>query len=300
MERPHVESQRLERPVMCAVDASEEGEAVVLAGARLAALTGAPLVLFHVARREGRWHGLDRLLHPDRQAGDRAEARALLEERAAAVPVAATLELSSGVPTEEALLAAEDMEPALLVMGTHGHSALQTVLGSVSRDVTKYTSRPTLIVPEGAEMKLLAGLAVVCGLDDSDQSSRAARLAAELAAALGSELLLVSVLDVITPPPTAPAAMPAVPEPPDVIQEREEALRERTESFAEQLRAIAPVRVIVDLGDPAIRLASVAEEFDAALIAVGSVHRSPLASALTGSVSSALIKESSHPVLLVP
>jgi nucleotide-binding universal stress UspA family protein len=300
MELPQVGSQRLRPPVMCAVDASDEGEAVVWAGARLAVLTGAPLVLFHVARREGRWHGLDRLLHPDRQAGDRAEARALLEERAAAVQVAATLELSAGVPTEEVLLAAEDMDPALLVMGSRGRGALQTLLGSVSRDVTKYTSRPTLIVPERTDTKLLDGRVVVCGVDDSEQSARAAHVAAGLTAALGGELLILSVLDVgRTPVPSAPA-MPAVPEPPDVSKAREDALRERAEWIAEDLRAIAPVRVMIDVGDPAARLSSVAAEFDTALIAVGSVHRSPVAGALIGSVSSGLIAESSHPVLLVP
>jgi nucleotide-binding universal stress UspA family protein len=302
MKHPHAESQHLQAPVICAVDASEEGEAVVCAGARLAALTGAALVLFHVARGEGRWHGLDRLLHADRQASDRAEAYALLlEERAAGVPVVATLELSTGFPTEEVLLAAEDMDPALLVMGSRGQGALQTLLGSVSREVTKDTSRPTLIVPEGADTKLLGGGAVLCGVDDSDQSRRAARVAAGLAAAFGSELIVLSVLAVIrTPAAAAPAAMPAVPEPPDVSPESEDALRARAERVAERLRAIAPVRVIVDVGDPATRLSLVAEEFDAALIAVGSVHRSLLASAVTGSVASARIRESSHPVLLVP
>lgn len=57
---------------------------------------------------------------------------------------------------------------------------------------------------------------------------------------------------------------------------------------------------MIDVGDPATRLSVVADELDAALIAIGTAHRSPLAGALTGSVSSALIGEASHPVLVVP
>jgi nucleotide-binding universal stress UspA family protein len=299
MKHPHAESQHLQAPVICAVDASEEGEAVVCAGARLAALTGAALVLFHVARGEGRWHGLDRLLHADRQASDRAEAYALLlEERAAGVPVVATLELSTGFPTEEVLLAAEDMDPALLVMGSRGQGALQTLFGSVSREVTKDTSRPDAHRPRRGRHQAARR---------RGGALRRRRLRPEPPGGASGRRTRLRIrqrtdrpVRACRDPAAAPAAMPAVPEPPDVSPESEDALRARAERVAERLRAIAPVRVIVDVGDPATRLSLVAEEFDAALIAVGSVHRSLLASAVTGSVASARIRESSHPVLLVP
>jgi len=121
-------------------------------------------------------------------------------------------------------------------MGSRGQGALQALLGSVSRDVTKYTTRPTVVVPEGSETKLRGGRAVRCGVDGSEECGRAARFAAGLAAALGSELIVLSVMDVTRVAAPAAAAIPAVPEPPDVSGDRAEALRER----AHRVRLLRP------------------------------------------------------------
>jgi nucleotide-binding universal stress UspA family protein len=284
---------------MCAVDASEQATDVVATGARLAALLDAPLVLFHVARAPGLWHRLENVLHPDRQAENRGEGRALLQQHAAGVPGAATLELATGEPAEEVLTAAEDVDPQLLVLGSHGRGALRALLGSVTRDVTRWSSRPTLVVPDSEDDRLLAAGPVLCGLDESEQSQRAAVTAGRIANALASELVLASVLDVI---PTSPSmAASGIPAPPlDSSAERQSELRDRAEQVAERLPVEAPVRTVVEVGDPAGRLAALGDEFDAGLIAVGSVDRSPLTAALSGAVASDLIRLSSRPVLLVP
>jgi nucleotide-binding universal stress UspA family protein len=288
------------RPVMCAVDASEEAGAVVATGARLSALLGAPLVLFHVARPPGRWHGVDRVLHPDRQADDRREGQRLLREHAAGIPVGATLELTTGAPAEEVLMAAEDVEPELLVIGSHGRRALRSLLGSVSRDVTRWTTQATLVVPDGADDRLRAAGPVLCGVDDSEESGRAAALAARLAHALGGQLVLVSVLDAIpTAAPTVPAAMPVGP-PPDVSEERRARRRAQLEEVAHPLRAEAPVQTMVEVGDPATRLIALGHEFDAVLIAVGNVDHWPLTAAFGSAIASDLVASAARPVLLVP
>jgi nucleotide-binding universal stress UspA family protein len=108
---------RFERPIMCAGNASAEGPKVARTAARLAGRTGSPLVLLRVSRRHPDWRWLDGLLHPDGQAFDPEHGRKLLEERAAEVPLSASLEVTSGTPAEEILVAAEEMESAPLVMG---------------------------------------------------------------------------------------------------------------------------------------------------------------------------------------
>jgi nucleotide-binding universal stress UspA family protein len=69
---------------------------------------------------------------------------------------------------------------------------------------------------------------------------------------------------------------------------------------AGDLPAGVPARIVVDRGDPAMRLATLARELDAAAVALGSVDRSPLMALLAGSVAERLIGSGTPPVLLVP
>jgi nucleotide-binding universal stress UspA family protein len=288
------------RPVLCAIDASDEGRRVARGGAALAVRIGAPLVLLHVARSDG-WHPVDELAHRDRHAADPDEATRLLEARAAETDVAASLVLREGEPVEQVLQAAEELAPSLLVMGARTHGLMQSILGSVSRQVARWTTRPTLVIPEAAQETAMAhDRPLLCGLDDSAPAARAAELAAGLAVTLGVALVILSVVDAgPAVVPTAPAAMPVIAEPPNLLERRHAAVRERANRVADRFGAFARTRAMVEIGDPARRIEDVGRDVDAGLIVVGTRQRSGLAAAFTGSVSRALAS-GSRPVLMVP
>jgi len=66
--------------------------------------------------------------------------------------VSAQTVLLRGFPVEEISAAAEKFDPQLIVLGSHGWSAMKRMLfGSVSTGVLHHTSVPVLVVPAPAE-----------------------------------------------------------------------------------------------------------------------------------------------------
>jgi nucleotide-binding universal stress UspA family protein len=294
--RAGIGNSLLARPVLCAVDASEEGPRAARGAARLAQRIGAPLVLIHVARSGG-WHPVDALAHGDRHAADRSEGMRLLEARAADAGTVASIELREGEPVGELLRATVELEPLLLVVGNRSHGVLDAILGCVARDVARWSPLPTLVLPDAAgDDAFERSLPLLCGVDDSAPSERAADFAAGLARVLDVELVLLSVVDARTTAlPTAPAAMPVVVEPPELLERQQAAVREHAEHLAARLGA----RAMVEIGEPASRIDHAGQELDAGLLVVGTRRRTALAAALTGSVSAALMS-GPRPLLIVP
>jgi nucleotide-binding universal stress UspA family protein len=59
--------------------------------------------------------------------------------------------LVSGKPVEKILAEADRLQPAMIVLGSHGHGALHhLLLGSVSEGVLRKAKCPVVIVPRGA------------------------------------------------------------------------------------------------------------------------------------------------------
>src|SRR3954470_1749870 len=81
----------------------------------------------------------------------------------------------------------------LAVVGTRGRGPVKAaVFGSVSNAVVKAARCPVVVVPMHSSVQLASGPpAVVCGVDRSTEASDALMTAAELAGALGSELVAV-------------------------------------------------------------------------------------------------------------
>jgi nucleotide-binding universal stress UspA family protein len=146
------------------------------------------------------------------------------------------------------------------------------------------------------------GAAIVCGVDHSEGSRRALRVAADLAERLDSRLLLVNVRP---PPADVPPSMASEL---DIVRERAVAggrrlLEELGAEFLEESRARRLLELVagrVEFGDPASRLARVADEVRATLIVVGSRGRGRTSSLLLGSVSQTVASVPSRPVLVVP
>jgi nucleotide-binding universal stress UspA family protein len=144
--------------------------------------------------------------------------------------------------------------------------------------------------------------AIVCGVDHSQGSRRALRVAAGLAERLDSRLLLVNVR---RSPADVPPGMASEW---DVVRERAVGGGQRLlgelgaglleESRARRLRELVVGRV--EFGDPATRLARVADQVRATLIVVGSRGRGYSSSLLLGSVSQTVASAPSRPVLVVP
>jgi nucleotide-binding universal stress UspA family protein len=137
------------RHILCPVDFSPPSQSALRLGAELARTLGADLVLLHVVQTSpyptSYFAALDSFptLHEElRQRADAALATAL-----ASLPAGqrARTAVAEGMPFEQILAAAKDCD--LIVMGTHGHSALKhALLGSTAERVVRQSPIPVLTV----------------------------------------------------------------------------------------------------------------------------------------------------------
>jgi nucleotide-binding universal stress UspA family protein len=140
--------------------------------------------------------------------------------------------------------------------------------------------------------------AIVCAVDASDAARDALSIGAQLAEALGLDLVL---LHAVEPEPAVAAAagpysyVPAAPAEPSV-----ERGRQLLDAVAVEVLGQQSVDRRVELGDPSQVVPALAERVGAVLIAVGTRGRGRASTAILGSVSAATISRSSVPVMVVP
>jgi nucleotide-binding universal stress UspA family protein len=134
---------------------------------------------------------------------------------------------------------------------------------------------------------------IVCGIDGSKESRLAARVAAELARALGRGLVLAHATD---DPPTFPYGDTRLRE----LQRRSatDAANRLLEDVAAELPTIGLETRIV-FGEPGEALTSLCRDSDAALLVLGSTGRSGLAAALHGSIPARLAGTGECPIVAV-
>lgn len=203
---------------------------------------------------------------------------------------------------EERLLELAKAEAAdLIVLGTNQRQGLSRFwLGSVSRGVLHNTSMNVACVPAADELNLAAEKIpayrrVLVPTDFSKPGNRAIAFAYG-AAPRGGEVCLVHV---IRPtggfkPRTEPANSPNA--------KRKQELAARLESLIPDdalSRGIRSKVEIVEHEHPAAAICQAAERCGADLICIGSRGRSGLKKQLLGSVTEALMRRSSRPVLVV-
>jgi len=142
--------------ILVAVDLSPASEKVVEAAGRVAKLTGAKVYILHAAEPEPDFVGYDagpevvRTQVANEYRREHRDVQALADKLRAEGLDARAL-LIQGPTVETALKEAEHLDAELIVVGTHGHSAVYDVLiGSYSAGIIRKSKRPVLVVPSRA------------------------------------------------------------------------------------------------------------------------------------------------------
>lgn len=179
----------------------------------------------------------------------------------------------------------------VIVIGTGKHDALgRVVYGERALDIVTLADRPVLIVPRDARAQPVE-LAVVA-VDFSAASLRAARAALPMLST-GGRIVLMHVRTTFA-------------EKGEFAERREFGYERRCEvSFAAFLRQIPSLPgIVVETkylhGDAARTIVQFADANNAGLIACGRAGHSFVQRMLVGSVSSALVRQASCPVLVAP
>jgi nucleotide-binding universal stress UspA family protein len=126
---------------------------VVEAAGRIAKLTGARVYVLHVAEPEPEFVGYDagpEVVRTQVARELRREHRAVqaLAARLRENGLDATALLIRGPTVETTLKEADNLDADLVVVGTHGHSAVYDVLiGSYSAGIIRRSKLPVLVIP---------------------------------------------------------------------------------------------------------------------------------------------------------
>lgn len=144
------------KTIVAAVDFSDASEEVISKATEMARIFSGELRLVHVIEPQPSYstYGFTTEEFPviqdfQRQAQDLAQKR--LEEMRDALRedgIDATSQLSVGSTTHEIASILETLEDSMLVVGTHGHNLVGSILlGSVAESLVRKAVVPTLVVP---------------------------------------------------------------------------------------------------------------------------------------------------------
>jgi nucleotide-binding universal stress UspA family protein len=241
-------------------------------------------------------------------------ARAVLDEgaeRAAAIVGRDGVQPLTAIGSSAAELVAASKDADIVVTGSRGRGRLLAgLLGSTSYAVTAHAHCPAVVVRpgQGDDVGVVgvgervphpdAEHAVIVGLDDSDASERALEMGAEVAAAAGATLRLVTVARVgsIESWAYAEDTQAGTDETHEVREAAEDTLR-RSEAHARGAHPELTIETEVLYGEPGHVLGDLAAH--AGLVVVGSRGRGGFAGLLLGSVSHTVIHEAPCPVMVV-
>ena len=197
-------------------------------------------------------------------------------------------EAASGSPARRVIEKAEQWKPDLIVIGSHGHTALaRLILGSVSQKVV--TEAPCSVrVARGCTDSGERPARIIIGVDGSLQAGAAVEAVVAREWITGSEARVVTVTDPIK------STTVVHPELMQQVEKTNKALLIRvqnmTEAAAAKLRAAGlAVSIAVTEGDPRQVLIAEAEGWDADCIFVGAGGLSRLERLWLGSVSMAVV-----------
>jgi len=223
------------------------------------------------------------------------EARAALAGRGFAIET----DVAAGDPKAEIVRIAEEWRADLLVLGARGLSGIaRFLLGSVSLAVAHHVRCPVLVV-KGRPRKLGS---VLVAMDGSEDSFRAVRFLQSLPLPRQTKVRLLSVVEPLRYPASAPSALRG--QLARMIKELESERRGQLEKVLEQAAGqfddkITRVTRSTPSGDPASVITASAASYDADLIVVGARGHGGMTRLLLGSVSEKVLRHARCPVLIV-
>ena len=181
-------------------------------------------------------------------------------------------EAMAGTPAQAVIKKADDWNADLIVVGTHGRSALgRLFMGSVSQKVTAEAHCSVRVARYPVE-KSDSPIRIVVGVDGSLSAMATVREVALRAWPAGSEALVIAATNNYRDPAGSVRMPSVVPEPAEGTAEETSSPENMIEMAGEDLRAVAGLHVISEImkGEPKSALISDAKTFDADCIFVGS------------------------------
>jgi nucleotide-binding universal stress UspA family protein len=144
------------RPILVAVDFSDDSRAALAWASDLAACTGAPLSVIHVVHEPAQKPGYyrrdpDDVVRPMEDVA-REMFEDFLEDMRAGLPAVHPLQqaemiLVKGLPSNRILEAAQTIDAQHIVMGCRGHTSLpQLLLGSTADHIAHHAPMPVTVV----------------------------------------------------------------------------------------------------------------------------------------------------------
>lgn len=274
--------------ILLATDGSEQGGRAAAEAVRLARLHHAQLHVVHVEviGRQGMDTFTDPVI-PDyvRTLGQLIPGAELeLNHKDTVVRVVRDRSEVAGI-----LRYAADQAVDLIVVGTHGRSAIsEMLLGSVAQAVVREAPVPVLVVGARAAARPEGPGAVLAPVDFSPGSAAALARAAELATQRDARLIALHVVD-----------FSRLPHPEDLdIGERERRTRAELQSLAASAGLPGSAETLVTVGPAAEEIVRIAAKFNASLIVMAASSLTALERLMLGSVYKPVIRHAPCPVLV--
>lgn len=278
------------KKVLLATDFSPAASLLVSCVGELQVQGMEELILLHVIDEEDT-DIID--LSPERLNACMGEEKAHLEEQGVNV----TCQISHGIAAKEILVAAQEHDVDLVIMGSRGQSRLRDYfLGNTVSQFIRITTVPTLlerIKSTGETDELthelvctnkLSTLLMATDLSDAAKSAEQAALAL---AKHASKVILLTVID----------EGETVEEVKQIQLEKTAQLYKLKQAFQDILPHVVTK---VEVGIPSEYIADIAKQDGASLIITGMRGKGRLRNILLGSTAEAVSRRSETPVLLVP
>ena len=270
--------------ILCPVDFSQPSAVALRFAASFAASTQAGLTLMHAHFWQApQYFTASQLADLSQQFKDSMQDadRALGEFAARECPgcVAARVVVDSS-PVEGILKTARETGAGLLVMGTHGRSGFNRfLLGSVAERVLRESTIPIATVrsPLGTLAEPRPIKRILCPVNDSPAARHSLQIAAGLASSIHAELTVLHVVE-----------GHGSGQRPDICT-----------WLSESDRQGCSVQEVVESGDAADRILSLALKSSADLLVIGAQHRRFADATVIGTTTIRVVRHSPIPVLTI-